>query len=111
MMRRENTCSCFMIICFNLFLASRHAVRVILVSSNLVPRSYSVTGNDRGRSGYKTRSRSHSRAANDNQSGVFLKIERVSMECRKTKTKVISLTNQKGRRQYSKPIKTRSNYT
>ena len=39
------------------------------------------------------------------------RIERVSIECRKTKTKVITLANQKGRRQYSKPIKTRSNYT
>ena len=33
-------------------------------------------------------------------------IERVSIECRKTKTKVITLANQKGRRQSSKPIKT-----
>ena len=32
--------------------------------------------------------------------------ERVSIECRKTKTKVITLANQKGRRQSSKPIKT-----
>ena len=32
-------------------------------------------------------------------------IERVSIECRKTKTKVITLANQKGRRQSSKPIK------
>ena len=32
-------------------------------------------------------------------------IERVSIECRKTKTKVITLPNQKGRRQSSKPIK------
>ena len=38
-------------------------------------------------------------------------IERVSIECRKTKTKVITLANQKGRRQSSKPIKTQSNYT
>ena len=37
---------------------------------------------------------------------VFL--ERFSNECRKTKTKVITLANQKGRRQSSKPIKTRS---
>ena len=37
-----------------------------------------------------------------------LKIGRVSIECRKTKTKipVINLANQKGRRQSSKPIKT-----
>ena len=34
-----------------------------------------------------------------------------SFECRKTKTKVITLANQKGRRQSSKPIKTRGNYT
>ena len=38
-------------------------------------------------------------------------LERFSNECRKTKTKVITLANQKGRRQSSKPIKTRSNYT
>ena len=38
-------------------------------------------------------------------------LERVSNECRKTKTKVITLANQKGRRQSGKPIKTRSNYT
>ena len=40
--------------------------------------------------------------------------ERVSIECRKTKTKVITLTNQKGRRQSSKQSKleviTRSRY-
>ena len=42
---------------------------------------------------------------------LVLFIERVSMECRKTKTKVITLANQKGRRQSGKPIKTRSNYT
>ena len=36
-------------------------------------------------------------------------LERVSIECRKTKTKVITLANQKGRRQFSKPVKTRSN--
>ena len=40
-----------------------------------------------------------------------LSMERVSIECRKTKTKVITLANQKGRRQSRKPIKTRSNYT
>ena len=34
--------------------------------------------------------------------------ERVSIECRKTKTKVITFANQKGRRQSGKPIKTRS---
>ena len=38
-------------------------------------------------------------------------IERVSIECRKTKTKVITSANQKRRRQSGKPIKTRSNYT
>ena len=38
-------------------------------------------------------------------------IERVSIKCRKTKTKVITLANQKGGRQSGKPIKTRSNYT
>ena len=38
-------------------------------------------------------------------------IERVSIECRKTKTKVITLANQKGWRQSGKPFKTRSNYT
>ena len=32
-------------------------------------------------------------------------LERVSIECRKTKTKVITLANQKGRRQCSKPVK------
>ena len=42
---------------------------------------------------------------------VIAQIERFSFECRKTKTKVITLANQKGRRQSSKPIKTRSNYT
>ena len=38
-------------------------------------------------------------------------LERFSNECRKTKTIVITLTNQKGRKQSSKPIKTRTNYT
>ena len=38
-------------------------------------------------------------------------LERFSNECLKTKTKVITLANQKGRRQSSKPIKSRSNYT
>ena len=37
-------------------------------------------------------------------------IERFSIECRKTKTKVITLANHNGHRQYSEPIKTRSNY-
>ena len=38
-------------------------------------------------------------------------IEQFSIEYRKTKTKVITLANQKGRTQSSKPIKTRSTYT
>ena len=46
-----------------------------------------------------------------NLSNFATSLERVSIECRKTKTKVITLANQKGRRQSSKPIKTRSNYT
>jgi len=37
-------------------------------------------------------------------------IEQFSTECRKTKTKVITLANHKGHRQSSKPIKTRSKY-
>ena len=37
-------------------------------------------------------------------------LERFSFEYRKTKTKVITLANHKGHRQYSEPIKTRSNY-
>jgi len=37
-------------------------------------------------------------------------IERFSIECRKTKTRVITLANHKGHRQSSEPIKTRSNY-
>ena len=40
---------------------------------------------------------------------IFL-IERFSFEYRKTKTKIITLANHKGHRQYSEPIKTRSNY-
>ena len=42
---------------------------------------------------------------------VIAQIELFSIECRKTKTKVITLANQKGRRQSCKSIKTRSNYT
>ena len=38
------------------------------------------------------------------------RIERFSFEYRKTKTKVNTLANHKGHRQYSEPIKTRSNY-
>ena len=41
----------------------------------------------------------------------ILVIERVSIDRRKIKSKVITLANQKGRRQSSKPIKTLSNYT
>ena len=37
-------------------------------------------------------------------------IEWFSLECRKTKTKVITLANHIGHRQYIEPIKTRSNY-
>ena len=37
-------------------------------------------------------------------------IERFSIECRKTKAKVITLANHKEHTQYSEPIKTRSNY-
>ena len=33
-----------------------------------------------------------------------------SIECRKTKTKVITLPNQKGHRPYCEPISTRTNY-
>ena len=38
---------------------------------------------------------------------LFHLLQRVSIECLKRKTKVITLANQKGRRQSSKPIKTR----
>ena len=38
-----------------------------------------------------------------------LLLERFSIECRKTKTKVIALANHKGHKQDSEPIKTRSN--
>ena len=37
----------------------------------------------------------------------FSILERFSFECRKTKTKVITLANHKEHRQYSEPIKTR----
>ena len=37
-------------------------------------------------------------------------LELFSFECRKTKTKVTTLANHKEHRQYSEPIKTRSNY-
>ena len=42
---------------------------------------------------------------------LFHRLERVSIECLKRKTKVITLANQKGRKQSRKPIKTRSYYT
>ena len=38
-------------------------------------------------------------------------IEQFSVECRKTKTKIITLANNKGSRAIHCPIKTRSNYT
>ena len=38
------------------------------------------------------------------------KLERFSIECRETKTKVITPANHKEHRQYSELIKTRSNY-
>ena len=41
---------------------------------------------------------------------VKLLIEPFSIECRKTKTKVITPVNHKGHRQYSEPIKVRSKY-
>ena len=42
--------------------------------------------------------------------GIHTGIEWFSFECRKTKTKVITLANHIGHRQYIEPIKTRSNY-
>ena len=41
---------------------------------------------------------------------VKLLIEQFSIECRKTKTKEITLANHKGHKHYSEPIKTHSNY-
>ena len=41
---------------------------------------------------------------------IIITIEWFSFECRKTKTKVITLANHIGHRQYIEPIKTRSNY-
>ena len=41
---------------------------------------------------------------------VMFCLEWFSFECRKTKTKVITLANHIGHRQYIEPIKTRSNY-
>ena len=37
-------------------------------------------------------------------------LERFSFECRKTKTKVITLTNHNSRKQSNEPIRTRSKY-
>ena len=37
-------------------------------------------------------------------------IERFSIECRKTKTKVIPLTNYNTRKQHNEPIRTRSKF-
>ena len=41
---------------------------------------------------------------------VDLTIERFSTECRKTKTKVITLANHRRHRQHNEPIKIRGNY-
>ena len=58
---------------------------------------------------------SHEFASHYMQSWRYLVInfilEQFSIECRKTKTKVITLANHKGRRAIHCPIKTRSNYT
>ena len=43
------------------------------------------------------------------QSSEGASLEWFSVECRKTKTKVITLANHKEHTQYSEPIKTRSN--
>ena len=48
--------------------------------------------------------------SNDYEYEIDLKLEWFSFECRKTKTKVITLANHIGHRQYIEPIKTRSNY-
>ena len=47
---------------------------------------------------------------NERSVGVGHSIERFSFECRKTKTKVITLANHKEHRKYNEPIKTRSNF-
>ena len=49
-------------------------------------------------------------ATTTNKAKKQLILERFSFECRKTKTKVITLANHIGHRQYIEPIKTRSNY-
>ena len=41
---------------------------------------------------------------------LIVQLERFSFECRKNKSKVITLANHKEHTQYSEPIKTRSNY-
>ena len=43
--------------------------------------------------------------------GLIEAIERFSFECRKTKTKVITLTNHNSRKQSNEPIRARSKYT
>ena len=50
------------------------------------------------------------RPAGDLHYKLLYNIEWFSFECRKTKTKVITLANHIGHRQYIEPIKTRSNY-
>ena len=45
-----------------------------------------------------------------NEAFTKLQLEWFSFECRKTTTKVITLANHKEHRQYSEPIKIRSNY-
>ena len=55
-------------------------------------------------------SSSLSRQSSEAKPRTKLVLERFSFECRKTKTKVITLANHKEHRQYSEPIKTRSNY-
>ena len=56
----------------------------------------------------------HDNNANGNNddliSFTIITIEWFSFECRKTKTKVNTLANHIGHRQYIEPIKTRSNY-
>ena len=45
----------------------------------------------------------------ENQKMETRQLERFSLECRKTKTKVITLANHNGHRQYKEPIKIRHN--
>ena len=40
----------------------------------------------------------------------MVSLERFSVECRKTKTKVITLTNHNSRKQSNEPIRARSKY-